>query len=213
MMSCRNHLARVALGCVALSLLSPLPTTAQTEQAEQTSSLEALAERVTKAVVLIDGRTASSSRQGSGFLIDSSGLTLTHQHVSRDAQGPRVKLASGDVYDRVRILAHDERRDIAVIQIEGFALPTLPLGNSDSVRIGAPVVLVGSPLGLENTISTGIVSGRRQEPEGFQLLQVTAPASRGSSGGAVLSTSGEVIGIAASQLLSGQNLNFAVPIN
>lgn len=213
MMSCRNHLARVALGCVALSLLSPLPTTAQTEQAEQTSSLEALAERVTKAVVLIDVRTASSSRQGSGFLIDSSGLILTNHHVIRDAQGARVKLASGDVYDRVRILAHDERRDIAVIQIEGFALPTLPLGNSDSVRIGAPVVLVGSPLGLENTISTGIVSGRRQEPEGFQLLQVTAPASRGSSGGAVLSTSGEVIGIAASQLLSGQNLNFAVPIN
>jgi hypothetical protein len=75
------------------------------------------------------------------------------------------------------------------------------------------VVLVGSPLGLENTVSTGIVSGRRQEPEGYALLQVSAPASRGSSGGAVLGIRGQVVGIAASQIGGGQNLNFAVPIN
>jgi hypothetical protein len=87
------------------------------------------------------------------------------------------------------------------------------MGNSDSVRIGNHVVLIGSPLGLENTVTTGIISGRRQEPEGFQLLQISAPASRGSSGGPVLAQSGEVVGIASSQMQSGQNLNFAVPIN
>lgn len=197
----------------AIMALMPPAARAQEPQAAPTTSLEELAERVTQAVVLIDVRTASDTRQGSGFLIDPSGIILTNYHVIRDARVARVKLASGDVYDHVSILAQDERRDIAVIRIAAFQMPTLPLGNSDDVRIGTPVVLVGSPLGLDNTVSTGIVSGRRQEPEGFQLLQITAPASPGSSGGAVLSAEGDVIGIAASQLPSGQNLNFAVPIN
>lgn len=203
---------RLAFACAAM-LLMPLSTSAQETESPAATSLEALAEQVTRAVVLIDVQTSSGSRQGSGFLIDPSGIILTNHHVIQDARVARVKLPSGDVYDQVSILAQDERRDIAVIRIAGFQMPTLPLGNSDSVRTGAPVVLVGSPLGLDNTVSTGIVSGRRQEPEGFQLLQITAPASPGSSGGAVLSAEGDVIGIAVSQMSSGQNLNFAVPIN
>jgi hypothetical protein len=203
---------RCAFAC-AVMLMVPLSTGGQEPGPPAATSLEELAERVTPAVVLIDVRTASGRRQGSGFLIDPAGIILTNYHVIRDARVAQVKLASGDVYDNVSVLAQDERRDIAVIRIAAFGMPSLPLGNSDSVRIGTPVVLVGSPLGLDNTVSTGIVSGRRQEPEGFQLLQITAPASPGSSGGAVLSAGGEVIGIAVSQLPSGQNLNFAVPIN
>lgn len=205
--------ARLApvLGALALGML-PKPSVAQ-QLAVEDASFEALVERATRAVVLIDVRTAADSRQGSGFLVDPSGIILTNYHVVRDARSARVKLSSGDVYEHVTILAQDERRDIAVLRVPGFDLPTLPLANSDSVRIGGPIVLIGSPLGLENTVSTGIVSGRRQEPEGYQLLQVTAPASQGSSGGAVLSSDGRVIGIAVSQLLAGQNLNFAVPIN
>jgi hypothetical protein len=176
-------------------------------------TLEKLAARATAAVVLIDVQTPGGGRQGSGFLVTPDGRILTNHHVIRDAESARVKLASGDVYDRVSILGADERRDIAILQISGFDLPTLPLGNSDSVRIGAPVVAIGSPLGLENTVSTGIISGRRQEPEGYQLLQISAPASSGSSGGPVLSRTGDVVGIAVSQKRGGQNLNFAVPIN
>jgi len=198
---------------LAALLSTPGASAGQNLAPPDSPPLEALAEIATRAVVLIDVQTASGSRQGSGFLVDAGGLILTNLHVVRDARSARVKLASGDVYDRVSILVQDARRDIAVLQVAGFALPTLPLGNSDSVRIGSSVVLIGSPLGLENTVSTGIVSGRRQEPEGFQLIQITAPASPGSSGGAVLSASGEVIGIVASQQVAGQNLNFAVPIN
>jgi hypothetical protein len=179
----------------------------------QADSLAELAERASRSVVLITAVTAADSRQGSGFLVDSSGRIVTNEHVIRGARSLRVKLTSGDVYDAVDILAADDRRDIAVIQIAGFKLPALPLGDSDSVRTGTPVVLIGSPLGLENTVSTGIVSARRQEAEGFDLFQVSAPASRGSSGGPVLSLSGQVIGIASSQMQAGQNLNFAVPIN
>jgi S1-C subfamily serine protease len=184
-----------------------------TAQKGTQATLEELAAYATPAVVLLDVRTPTSSRQGSGFIVSASGRILTNYHVVRDARNVRVKLSSGDVYDEVQILAEDERRDIAVLQVPGFDLPALPLGNSDSVRIGAAVVLIGSPHGLENTVSTGIVSGRRQEEEGYKLLQVSAPASRGSSGGAVLSINGDVVGIAVSQLEAGQNLNFAVPIN
>jgi hypothetical protein len=181
--------------------------------AGQAASLEELAANATPAVVLIDVATAADTRQGSGFLVDADGTILTNYHVIRDARSARVKLASGDIYEEVEVLAGDQRRDIAVIRIPGYNLPFLPMGDSDSVRVGAAVVLIGSPLGLENTVSTGVVSGRRQEPEGFQLLQISAPASRGSSGGAVLGARGQVVGIAASMISGGQNLNFAVPIN
>jgi S1-C subfamily serine protease len=176
-------------------------------------TLERLAADATEAVVLLDVETASGSRQGSGFIVEPDGRILTNHHVVEGARALRVRLASGDVYERVRILATDERRDIAVLEVPGFDLPTLPLGNSDSVRVGTSVVAIGSPLGLENTVSTGIVSGRRSEPEGYELLQISAPASRGSSGGPVLTATGDVVGVAVSQIEGGQNLNFAVPIN
>ncbi len=194
-------------------LVCPPAAEASAVRLVQADSLEELAAQAIRSVVLIDAVTPSGSRQGSGFLVDSSGRIITNNHVIRDARSVRLKLASGDVYDAATVLAVDERRDIAVLQIPGFDLPALPMGNSDSVRIGSPVVLIGSPLGLENTVTTGIISGRRQEPEGFQLLQISAPASQGSSGGPVMSLSGEVVGIASSQMQAGQNLNFAVPIN
>ncbi len=200
-----------ALSQAAVAPASAASPSAATAQAQDT--LVELAAAATRAVVLIDVKTATDSRQGSGFIVDAAGRILTNQHVIRNAESLQVKLASGDVYDVVQILATDERRDMAVLQIAGFDLPSLPLGNSDSIRIGNPVVLIGSPLGLENTVTTGIVSGRRQESEGYQLLQISAPASVGSSGGPVLSRSGQVVGIASSQLPSGQNLNFALPIN
>ena len=180
---------------------------------QEAAPLESIVAEAAQAVVLIDVETPSDTRQGSGFIVDPLGLIVTNHHVMRDARSARVKLPSGDVYDRVAILAQDERRDIAILRIAGFDLPTLPMGNSDSVRIGASLVLIGSPLGLENTVSTGVLSARRQEPEGFELLQITAPASEGSSGGAVLTAGGQVVAIATSRLVMGQNLNFAVPIN
>lgn len=177
------------------------------------ANLEELSSMATAAVVLVAVEAGSRSRQGSGFIVDQEGLILTNHHVIRDATNATVRLSSGDIYDRVTVMAVDERRDLAVLKIAGFGLPTLRLGNSDSVRIGTDVIAIGSPLGLENTVSTGIVSGRRTEPRGFQLLQITAPASTGSSGGPVLLRDGRVVGIAASQFRNGQNLNFAVPIN
>jgi len=176
-------------------------------------TLERLAAKATDAVVLLDVETGDGSRQGSGFIVDPGGMIITNHHVIEGARRIQVKLASGDVFERVSIMGIDERRDIAVLEIPGYGLPTIPLGNSDSVRVGSPVIVIGSPLGLENTVSTGIVSARRDEPDGYQLLQMSAPASQGSSGGAVIAQSGRVVGISVSQMTDGQNLNFAVPIN
>jgi S1-C subfamily serine protease len=198
---------------LAVVSLSLAPGWAGAQATLPSDSLEGLAEQATRSVVRLEVQTEGAPRQGTGFLVDSGGRLLTNHHVIEGAQSIRVKLATGDLYDVVSILAVDERRDIAVLQIPGFSLPALPLGNSDSVRVGAPVILISHPLGLENTVTTGIVSGRRQEDDGFQLLQITAPASLGSSGGPVLSRSGEVVGMASSQMQTGQNLNFAVPIN
>jgi S1-C subfamily serine protease len=176
-------------------------------------NLEELSRLATAAVVLVEVQAGERSRQGSGFIVDQEGVILTNYHVIRNATNATVRLSSGDIFDRVSVLAVDERRDLAVLKISGFGMPVLELGNSDSVRIGTDIIAIGSPLGLENTVSTGIVSGRRTEPKGFQLLQITAPASTGSSGGPVLLRDGRVVGIAASQFRNGQNLNFAVPIN
>lgn len=166
-----------------------------------------------RGVVQIDVEMPSGSRNGSGFIVSSDGIILTNQHVVAGARQASVRLASGDEYHEVSVLKVDARRDLAVLEVAGFGLPTLELGNSSDVRIGTDVIAIGSPLGLENTASTGIVSGRRKKPEGYRLLQISAPASRGSSGGPVLSRDGRVIGVATSQLQEGQNLNFAVPIN
>lgn len=214
----------VSLGVLSLGVVFPpveLPATDGVEPSRgaprpprvASDTLDRVADEARKGVVLLEVETRSGSRQGSGFIVDAAGRIFTNHHVVEGAREIRVKLASGDVYERVEILGVDERRDIAVLKVPGFELPALPLGNSDSVRVGESVIAIGSPLGLENTVSNGIVSGRRTEPEGYSLLQITAPTSQGSSGGPVLVGDGRVIGIAVSQMRDGQNLNFAVPIN
>jgi len=111
-------------------------------------------------------------------------------------------------------LASDKARDLAVIKIHGKNLRALSIGDSDQVQIGEDVVAIGNPLGLELTVSNGILSGvRTDEQRGCKFLQVTAPISHGSSGGPLFNMAGEVIGITSMYLEGGENLNFAIPIN
>jgi hypothetical protein len=172
-----------------------------------------IAKRATPAVVVIRAETVDGSTTGSGFIVDPSGTIITNLHVIRGAKAAAVKLASGDVYDQVRIRAFDERKDLAIIQVSGFGLPVLPLGNSDTLQPGQNVVLVGNPLGLEASVSSGIVSGIRTTEAGFTIIQTDAAANPGNSGGPMIAANGEVVGVLTFKLKGAESLNFVVPIN
>lgn len=166
-------------------------------------------------VVLIEayGLNGKVFKTGSGFLVGADGRLLTNYHVIAHSKQATVRLANGDAYDTVQVLSVDRRKDIALLKIQAVELPHLPLGRSSGVEVGQSIYLISTPLGfLQNTLSQGIVSGIR-EFDGYRAFQVTAPLSRGSSGGPVFNAAGEVIGIAVFLFEGGQNLNFAIPID
>lgn len=192
-------------------------TTASPARAQRPMSVAELVRTVKPAVVYIATFDAKGQQEGlgSGFVVDPSGIVVTNLHVIQGAKGLSVKMADGEIYDRVDILDFDARRDIAVLKVRAFAkLPTVPLGDSDVVEIGEEAVAVGNPKGMEHTVSSGLISALRQD-EGYRLIQISVPISPGSSGGPLFDRQGRVIGITTAQLRGEgvQNLNFAVPIN
>jgi serine protease Do len=171
--------------------------------------------------------------QGSGFLVTSNGYILTNNHVitnsDRETVADRVTVRMMD--HRVftaRVIGHDKTTDVAVIKIDGTGFPTLPLGNDVSTRIGEWVLAIGNPLGLENTVTAGIISakGRSLGPELMNpdgrnlyaisdLIQTDAAINPGNSGGPLVNARGEVIGInSAIASSTGYNAGygFAIPI-
>jgi S1-C subfamily serine protease len=113
----------------------------------------------------------------------------------------------------VSVLAVDERRDIAIVKVAGFDLPVLDLGNSDALAVGEPAVIVGSPRGLEGTVTAGILSSIRDSGDGFKVLQTDAAVNPGNSGGPLVNNKGQAIGVVSFKLRSAEGLNFAIPVN
>lgn len=186
-------------------------------QAPKTMTVAELVRTVKPAVVYIATFDAKGQQAGlgSGFVVDASGIVVTNLHVIQGAKALSVKMADGEMYDKVEIVDYDARRDIAVLKVKPFGrLPTVPLGDSDRVEIGEEAVAVGNPKGMEHTVSSGLISAMRQD-EGYKLIQISVPISPGSSGGPLFDRQGRVIGITTAQLRGEgvQNLNFAVPIN
>ncbi len=164
-------------------------------------------------VVIRAKRTDASLSSGSGFIADSTGVVVTNFHVVQDAEQIEIRLPNGDVYHVTGTRGVDQDRDLAVLQIPGFDLPVVKLGNSNDVKPGDRIVVIGTALGvLENTVTTGVISGIRQL-EGYQLFQMDAAVSPGNSGGPVVNDRGEVIGVTVAKLKEGESLNFAVPVN
>jgi S1-C subfamily serine protease len=174
-----------------------------------------IAKRVSPSVVVIQGKTDSGSVLGSGFILSKDGNIVTNLHVIRDMKTASVQLANGEVFDSLSVLAVDERRDLAIVQIAGFNLPVLELGNSDTLNVGEAVVAVGSPLGLEATVTAGILSAIRDGGHGFTILQTDAAVNHGNSGGPLVAANGLAIGVVSSIVRSdsAQGLSFAIPIN
>lgn len=159
--------------------------------------------------------------QGSGFLIDASGVGVTNVHVLRDAARAYAVLGDGRAFDILGISAWDADKDLAVFRLgRDFGdstewpreLATLRLSNSAPPGVGDWVATLTSPKGLSSTLSDGLVSAFREE-DGVRYMQISAPISPGSSGGPVFDRKGDVVGVTVSQVSEGQNLNFAVPID
>ena len=172
-----------------------------------------LAKRVSPAVVVIEGKADAGGIQGSGFVISKDGKIVTNLHVIRDMKTATVQLANGEIFHSISVLAVDERRDLAIVQVSGLNLPVLDLGNSDALTVGEPLVIVGSPRGLEGTVTAGILSSVRDSGEGFKVLQTDAAVNPGNSGGPLVNSKGQAIGVVSFKMRSAEGLNFAIPIN
>ena len=169
------------------------------------------------AVVTITVKMPAGDGGGTGFVVDRSGTIATNHHVIDHASEIKVKLMDGTVADEVEILVENERNDLALLHIKTAAkLMPVVLGDSDKVVVGEHAVAIGNPLGLEHTLTDGLISSRRVI-DGRKMIQMSAPISPGNSGGPLFDSRGEVIGISTASYLGhsllGQNLNLAMPIN
>ncbi len=156
---------------------------------------------------------------GSGFIVSSDGRILTNAHVVDGAQTVRVRLKDGRSFEG-RVLGTDPVTDVAVIQIQASGLPTVRLGNSERLTPGEWAIAIGNPLGLDNSVTTGIISatGRSSSAVGVpdqrvKFIQTDAAINPGNSGGPLLNQQGEVIGMNTAIIQGAQGLGFAIPIN
>jgi Do/DeqQ family serine protease len=167
-------------------------------------------------------RRAPQPRQrglGSGVIVTADGYILTNNHVIDNADDIRVELTDGRSFT-AKLVGADKPSDLALLKIDETGLPTLPLGNSDSTQVGDVVLAIGNPLGLGQTVTMGIISAKGRSTgngDSYEdFLQTDAPINHGNSGGALVSTRGELIGI-NSQIISPSDGNigigFAIPAN
>jgi len=173
-----------------------------------------LIKKVKPSVVLIETFDKDNKQigQGSGFFIDNKGRLITNHHVVEGAYSATIKTSSGKQYPVQGIVAKDTEADIVKLVVNLPDANTTFLNLSVNVPSeGEDIFVIGNPLGLESTVSTGIVSAVRDIPTFGKILQITAPISPGSSGSPVINRKGEVIGIATLIVTKGQNLNFAIP--
>jgi serine protease Do len=193
------------------------------------ASFADLAERVAPAVVFV--RTNQTHRYGSrrvlgrglgsGFVIDPDGLILTNHHVVENAA--RIDVSIGkDRRLRAQIVGADPPTDIAILRIEARDLPALPLGDSNSLRVGDWVLAIGNPFGLANTVSAGIISAKDRttedvpglDPQGFyNFLQTDASINPGNSGGPLLDLAGNVVGVNTAINVQAHKIGYAIPVN
>lgn len=192
--------------------LVKLPT-ADAERPSQ-SSVSSLALAVAPSIVslkVLDERGRAVG-QGSGVVVGRSDVVVTSYHVVEKASGMLVKTSTGKEFPVTHILSVEPSMDLALLLVTGLSLPPLEMEPKLQPRVGDRVVALGSPRGLDGTVTDGIVSAIRKLPDfDTEVIQTTAPISEGSSGGALVSLQGQLVGVTTLILQSGQNLNFAVP--
>ncbi|MEC5216425.1 serine protease Do [Actimicrobium sp. GrIS 1.19] len=153
---------------------------------------------------------------GSGFIISADGYVMTNAHVVDGADEVYVTLTDKREF-KAKIIGADKRTDVALVKIEGANLPRLALGDSDKIRVGEWVIAIGSPFGLDNTVTAGIISAKARDTGDYlPLIQTDVAVNPGNSGGPLINMRGEVVGI-NSQIYSRSGgymgISFAVPID
>ncbi len=173
----------------------------------------------------IDARGMVKVGGGSGFIVEKTGTILTNKHVIVDPRAEYAVIMNDGKKFNAKVLARDPIDDVAILDMPGQNLPTIPLGNSDDVELGETAIAVGNALGIfRNSVSAGIISGlgrsirAASEPNAAPqelrgLLQTDAAINPGNSGGPLVNLNGEAIGINSAIVFGAQNLGFAIPIN
>ncbi|HEX5398274.1 MAG TPA: trypsin-like peptidase domain-containing protein [Verrucomicrobiae bacterium] len=184
----------------------------------QARDVQELVKQIGQAVVQV--RTPEGL--GSGFFINSDGYLITNFHVIEGETEISVEVyhqtdgqLARDTYKQVRIVAINKFQDLALLHIEDKNAPKfkfVTLGSADALTVGDPVFAIGSPLGLERTVTQGIISTKTRELEGQLYLQTTAQINPGNSGGPLFNMAGEVVGVTNMKITSGEGLGFAIPV-
>ena len=195
----------------------------------EVSPVVAIAEKVTPSVVGVKtfgtaytywGQRIPNQElgSGSGIIYSEDGYIITNYHVIENATSVMITLSDGTEYD-ARIIGSDASSDLAVLKVEAENLPEAELGDSSSLQIGELVVAIGNPLGYENTVTDGIVSGLNRQLTDYidsaTLIQTNATINSGNSGGALVNSKGKVVGINSAKLVASnaEGMGFALSIN
>ena len=190
-----------------LLLLIPAPIRASQDL------LPELVRRIKPSAVAIETFDSHGEKlsRGSGFFVETDRI-VTNRHVIEGAYRAEVHSSTGTIYPVKGVLAVDAEGDIALLKIDVPANQVKPLPlDKTSPQEGESIVVIGNPLGLEGSVTNGIVSAVRDIPTFGRIIQITAPISSGSSGSPVVNMQGQVIGIATLQITGGQSVNFAIP--
>jgi regulator of sirC expression with transglutaminase-like and TPR domain len=204
---------RLAFACLYLVAASVVRADDVSRSDEAAATVEKLAEDAKKSIVVIHytGRDGRQTGLGTGFVVSKDGLIATNFHVIGEARPITVQLAGGAKHEVDAVHAADRNLDLALVHINAEGLVPLPLGDAQAVKDGQPLVALGHPRGLKNSVVAGVLSGRR-EVEGVPMLQIAMPIEEGNSGGPVLDMRGRVVGIVTMKSLVTANLGFAVPV-
>ena len=170
-------------------------------------------QKASNSVVMLScyGKDGNMVATGSAFAAFDEGIFVTNYHVTEGVYSIKAQMETGLEFKIDTVVAFDSEKDITILRTDAITgLEPLPLGDSSKIERGEKVIAIGSPLGLINTISIGLYSGKIKDDGVY--LQFSAPISHGSSGGALFNDAGEVIGITFATLEEGQNINFAIPI-
>jgi S1-C subfamily serine protease/cytochrome c-type biogenesis protein CcmH/NrfG len=184
----------------------------------QDLTAEQIFEKVNDAIVVVYsyGFDGLKHAQGSGIILNNKGIIVTNYHIYAGCERLEIKRRDTLIINSGIIGASIEK-DILIIKIDDNNYPEIHVSEESTLKVGQKVYAVGSPLGFENTMSEGIVSGLRElkefEERKNEFIQITASASPGSSGGAVLNSRGELIGMIRMGVDEGENLNFAIPVS